>query len=364
MKRRIFLGGSVGGAMALGGAEAAAAQSQSQVAESARSVLPPGVTPTAYALPHSEYGQFGTPDYFSYANDLVIERNQPGKPHQGKVLAAIQAHSDDIPIFCGGTVAKLIDEGYTGYLIRITNDESGPVGNRGPNWTLGHGVLQSHHDNEAVAKALGCKKAFSLGYQNHRADEEAVIEIRARLIFLFRLLQVNTVITYDPYNQYEENPDHSVMSNAVQGACWMAGEERDYPEHFKAGLKLGGVREKYYVGRAARGHNTINRVVDISSYIDAKVRANVAYKDKGAAGDAGVRLKRSLASQGKKLPILGDTDESANFNYVKHFLMGDNRALGAQYGLEYAEAFHYLGPAPSSARANRQKYIDTHAVPL
>ena len=126
------------------------------------------------------------------------------------------------------------------------------------------------------------------------------------------------------------------------------------------------MREKYYVGRAFRGHNTINRVVDISSYIDVKVRANVAYKDKGAAGDAGLRLRGALAKQGKKLPLLGDDDESANFNYVKHFLMGDNRLLGAQYGLEYAEAFHYIGPPASgpSPRDNRQRYIDTHVVPL
>jgi LmbE family N-acetylglucosaminyl deacetylase len=251
MKRRTFFGGSVGAGVALATPGALEGSSDPQAAGSARSALPSGVTPSAYAVPHSEYGQFGTPDYFVYADDLAIERNQPDKPHRGKVLAAIQAHSDDIPIFSGGTVAKLIDEGYTGYLIRMTNDESGPVGNRGPNWTLGHGVVQSELDNDAVAKALGCKKAFSLGYQNHRADEEAVIEIRARLIFLFRLLQVNTVVTYDPYSQYEENPDHSVLSNAVQGACWMAGEERDYPEHFKAGLKLGGVREKYYAGLRA-----------------------------------------------------------------------------------------------------------------
>ena len=354
------------GGLTLGSGAALESASGMQAAQEPRSTLPPGVTPSAYAVPHSEYGAVTTPDYYEYANDLVIERNRPGKPHQGKVLAAIQAHSDDIPIFSAGTVAKLIDEGYTGYLIRMTNDESGPVGDRGSSWTLGHGVLQSQKDNDAVAKALGCKKAFSLGYQNHRADEEAVIEIRARLIFLFRLLQVDTIVAYDPNNQYEENPDHSVLSNAVQGACWMAGEERDYPEHFRAGLKLGGVREKYYVGRAARGHNTINRIVDISSYLDVKVRANVAYKDKGAAGDAGLRLKRALAKQGKKLPLLGDNDDTANFNYVKHFMMGDNRLLGAQYGLEYAEAFHYIGPPATgpSPRENRQKYIDSHVVPL
>ena len=44
----------------------------------------------------------------------VIERRQSGKPHQGKVVAAIQPHCDDIPIFAGGTLLKMIDEGYTG----------------------------------------------------------------------------------------------------------------------------------------------------------------------------------------------------------------------------------------------------------
>ena len=42
-----------------------------------------------------------------FSNDeLVIEREQPGRPHEGKVLAAIQPHSDDIPIFAGGLVAS------------------------------------------------------------------------------------------------------------------------------------------------------------------------------------------------------------------------------------------------------------------
>jgi hypothetical protein len=46
--------------------------------------------------------------------ERVIERPMAGRPHAGKVLAAIQPHSDDIPLFAGGTVAKLISEGYDG----------------------------------------------------------------------------------------------------------------------------------------------------------------------------------------------------------------------------------------------------------
>ena len=83
------------------------------------------------------------------ATDIQIERAQPGKPHAGKVLAAIQPHADDIPLFAGGLVLKLIQEGYTGYLIRTTNDD-----HTGPG-TVGEGVLANERDNFAVAKAFG-----------------------------------------------------------------------------------------------------------------------------------------------------------------------------------------------------------------
>jgi len=236
--------------------------------------LPSKFTPSAHSLPHSQFSPFTTPDYFTFADDLVIERNLPGKPHQGKVLAAVQAHSDDIPLFAAGTVAKLIDEGYTGYLIRLSNDEASGS-------TLGHGVVQNEADIQEAAKAMGLKKTYSFYYRNHRMDDNAAIEIRARLIFLFRMLQVNTVFAMDPYDHYDENPDHIVAGKAVEGACWMSGGAKDYPEHYKAGLKPAHIREKYYHARSPQGHNLVNRVVDIGSYIDHKVRTNMANKGKG-----------------------------------------------------------------------------------
>ena len=57
-------------------------------------------------------------------DDIFIERSLKGRPHEGKVLAVIQPHVDDATLFAGGTIAKLISEGYTGYLIRITNDDA------------------------------------------------------------------------------------------------------------------------------------------------------------------------------------------------------------------------------------------------
>ena len=49
---------------------------------------------------------------------VEIERSMSGKPHKGKVLVAVQAHITDVPKYAAGTVAKMINEGYIGYLIR------------------------------------------------------------------------------------------------------------------------------------------------------------------------------------------------------------------------------------------------------
>src|SRR5262249_22444117 len=208
MRRRKFL------AAAAGTGAPAIAQSNRNIGRAAQSRdLPGKFAPTAYATSKTGYSPFTIPDYYTFADNLTIERNAPRKPHAGKILPAVQAHSDDIPLFCSGTVAKLIDEGYQGYLIRVSNDEAAGV-------TLGHGVAQNEIDNQNAAKQLGCKKALSFYYRNHRMDDGAIIELRARLIFLFRALRINTIFTMDPYNHYDENPDHIVVGKAVEGACW------------------------------------------------------------------------------------------------------------------------------------------------
>ena len=36
------------------------------------------------------------------STEVEIERAEAGQPHAGKMLAAIQPHGDDLPIFAGG----------------------------------------------------------------------------------------------------------------------------------------------------------------------------------------------------------------------------------------------------------------------
>jgi LmbE family N-acetylglucosaminyl deacetylase len=289
-------------------------------------------------------------DFFAHG-DLVIERPVTGKPHSGKVLAAIQPHSDDIPIFAAGTIIKLLNEGYSGYLIRVTNDDMAGPG------SIANTVLANERDNQEVGRVMGFQKIFDLNYGNHQMDGISRPELRSRLIFLFRLLKVDTIFCYDPWGHYEENPDHYVTSHCVEAACWMAGGDKDYPEHFAAGLQPHAVKEKYYF---ARFQQRVNRVVDISSTFERKVDVLLTNKAQGPAGETGARLRASLAARKQRLALLGDNDETANREYIKQFVLRDNAELGKKYGFQFAEQYHYIGPDKPVV----DDYVKEHALPL
>lgn len=283
------------------------------------------------------------------AADIVIERAAAGTPHRDKVLALITPHLDDGPIFASGTIAKLLAEGYSGYFIRTSNDEKDSF-----SMSLGETVLANERDTAAMAQTLGLKKVFDLSYRNHRMDDVARTELRGRLIFLFRLLKVDTVFSYDPWGHYEENPDHYVTAQAVEAACWMSGGKLDLPEHFAAGLQPHSVSEKYYF---ARGPQLVNRVVDIGPVLPAKL---ATIRSCRTMIDHMVRdLKTALADRKLRLPNLPEDTTGANAEYVKLAFEKRDASTGAKYGLSYAEEFHYIGPDQAF-----EKYISQNAVPL
>ena len=277
------------------------------------------------------------------AGEVIIERSLSGRPHDGKVLALVTPHLDDGPIFAGGTLAKLLREGYSGYFIRTSNDEKDSY-----KLTLGETVLANEKDTAAFVKATGLKRAFDLSYRNHRMDDVARTELRGRLIFLFRLLKVDTVLSYDPWGHYEENPDHYVTAQAVEAACWMAGGNLDLPEHFAAGLKPHAVSEKYYF---ARGPQLVNRVVDIGPTLAAKVEAIRSCKT--MLDHMMMDLNDSLRDRKLRLPGLTPDD------FIQTAFVTRDKTMGTKHGLEYAEAFHYIGPDHSF-----DDYVTRNAVPL
>src|SRR6266704_1695970 len=110
------------------------------------------------------------------SSKMVVEKDQPGQPHRGKIFVAVHAHLDDVPYFAAGLCAKLMKEGYTGYIVRTGNDEK----------YGGHSIAANNPHNKReplkMAQALGFKDIYDLYSRRHRMNELSPIEIRARLI--------------------------------------------------------------------------------------------------------------------------------------------------------------------------------------
>src|SRR5437879_4485190 len=132
---------------------------------------------------------------------IVVEKDQPGGPHRGKVFVAVHAHLDDVPYYAAGLCAKLMREGYAGYIVRTSNDEK--YGGH----SIAENILSNEQEHLKMAAALGFKDVFDLYYRSHRMNEISPVELRGRLIFILRMLKADTVISFDPSAAAEKDVD-------------------------------------------------------------------------------------------------------------------------------------------------------------
>ena len=284
---------------------------------------------------------------------VVIERAVQGKPYTGKVFAAIVASVSDMPYFSSGTCKKLMNEGYTGYLIRTSNDEMIGDGNPFQN------IHRTETENTNLAKALGFKEVYNLYYRHHRLDNRMPTDIRARLIFIFRTIKADTIITYLPSDFDEGNPDRWITFRAVEQAALMSGIKNNYPEYLDAGLTAFPVKEFYYA--VEKPWQLFNRIVDVGSTIEQKIDAIAECKTQGG-GSSGSLLRKKLTGEGRRLPILGSDDKTADREYVRQFLVAPSKQLGAKYSLQYAEKFYYIDRRKTEVETGVEEYIKKNAV--
>lgn len=270
------------------------------------------------------------------------------RPFAGRTLVIVTAHADDFTIFAGGTLAKLIDEGYTAHVIRITNDEK-------DSWDLPAGETSHRNTLEmrAAGDILGVKEIHSLDFRNDELDPVPETEIRARLIFWFRKLKPWTIFTFDPSAKYEENPDHKKTARAAEDAAWNSGVHLVLPEHFSVGLEKWTVLDRYYWARQLE-RDDANKAVDIGATIDRKIRAVQAHKT--MMRHAAHQLKAKLAQAGLRLPLLDTIDEASVNKLVDIQTRERAEAIGRRHGMKYAEEFHYVPLAGG--------YVEKNAVPL
>jgi bacillithiol biosynthesis deacetylase BshB1 len=171
----------------------------------------------------------------------------------------VAPHPDDAELGMGGTIIRLIHQGWKLGILDITSGEPTP---------LGSPERRAAETAEATA-ILGNPWRKNLGLPN-RSLEATLIHRRA-LAGIFR--QVRPRLIFAPYWE-DAHPDHTAATKLVDEArFWSKLSRSDIP-----GAPFHPARILYYFSVHLRIVERPSLVIDISDQLEAKVRALSCYR--------------------------------------------------------------------------------------
>lgn len=127
-----------------------------------------------------------------------------------KHALVIGAHPDDNEFGCGGSIAKLAQQGWDITYIICTN---GNKGSHDPGMSTYRLSELREVEQRAAAEVLGVKRVIFLRYND--GELEPTPALRAEIALYIRHFKPTVVYTHDPWKHYMLHPDHRAVGFAV-----------------------------------------------------------------------------------------------------------------------------------------------------
>ncbi|HAN86235.1 MAG TPA: PIG-L family deacetylase [Firmicutes bacterium] len=181
---------------------------------------------------------------------------------------AVCAHPDDLEYFCGGSTAAMIRDGWDVQLVIATDGDKGTHDRRMSGTQL---ASERRRESMEAAEILGLGKVFFLGKEDGELRSDG--SLRRDIARIFRIVQPDRLITFDPWRKYELHPDHREIGFAALDARLAARLPLYYPEQLRDGLENWTTREVLLF-------NTDNPdyFIDIGDTFDLKLQALRAHR--------------------------------------------------------------------------------------
>ena len=123
-------------------------------------------------------------------------------------VVAVGAHPDDVEIACGGTLAKLVNQGYRVAIVDLTDGEPTPL-SPGPEVRL--------EEAKNAAKVLGVETRITLALPNRKLFD--CFESRVELAKVFRRLRPRLVVGFGDKTPMA-SPDHWQAMQITEAAIF------------------------------------------------------------------------------------------------------------------------------------------------
>jgi LmbE family N-acetylglucosaminyl deacetylase len=268
-----------------------------------------------------------------------------GLPHgdtpPGRTFLVIQPHHDDHSWEYGhaGLIAKLVDAGWQGTYVRISNDEK----DGSATWAENDQINLS--ETEKAVGHLGIAKVISLNWRNDHMSSLPLLELREQLILLIRKLRPDVVMSYNPWGHYDRNPDHRFVAETVGQAVWLSGLVNVHPEHADLGLAPHRVPYLYFSQRSdyGKGYEPNVAIELTEEQVQRKATAYRLHANVRVSAGAGRAMREALDARGLEIPALaGLSDEDAHIKLQEWRMFSISAQRGRENGLRYAEVFYFL----------------------
>lgn len=249
-----------------------------------------------------------------------------------KCVLVIVAHADDMEFMAGGTIAKMADLGYEIREVIATNNERGTLE---PDWSPQFTAEARREEARQGARILGVDPEIEfLGYEDGRLSETPLNQLREKCMRAIRRHRPDVLFTWDPHAPYEDHQDHRAVARAATEAAAFSHFPLYHPEHREEGLMPHYVGERYFFAKAPRD---VNKVVDISRYIDRKIEALCAHvcQMEMTVMDAQTALRAS----GLDVPLLRDANPKEFRPIIDAQIRSWAAAVGQRAGFAYGEEF-------------------------
>jgi LmbE family N-acetylglucosaminyl deacetylase len=182
-------------------------------------------------------------------------------------VIAVGAHPDDVEIACGGTLAKLVRQGYQVGIIDLTDGEPTP-GSAGPDVRLA--------EAQRAAETLGAQVRVTLDLPNRRLFDS--FEARVALAKEFRKYRPKIVIGFGDKTPMA-SPDHWQAMQITDAAVFYSRLTK-WDQHFD-GLPVHAIQAQLYFRLAFEpetlGGFPSHFTVDIAETLETKLASVACY---------------------------------------------------------------------------------------
>lgn len=255
-----------------------------------------------------------------------------------KTILVVVAHADDLEYNIGGTIARFVDEGYDVYRASVTDSAGGTLQ---AGMTRERMAIIGEGEARRASAILGIKGDFFLGFPDSVLTDVHSEAIRGELIRLIRQLRVNTVVSWDPWADLDDHPDHVVTARAAYWASEFAPFPLIPPNSDDSQLCF--VIERYLF---AKHHlPQAQTAIDITPWLDRKIEALWQYESQMRLAYEGyVAYQKALGIPPEQWP------KEVNARNYKQALADtirrEAKESGEPYGIPYAEVFRYVKNEP------------------